>query len=95
MHHVNGIQQICAAIDTELISLRILLGVTIPAALVALVVGHAIDVFLRAFADDLGNLVAFMNDGANCQHGKIAAGAGLADRMALCTPSSSFCVVAV
>src|SRR5581483_6515160 len=58
MHNVGSVEKLCAAVDTELITLGILLRATVPAALVALVIYHLVDVFVFFRAINLSDFIA-------------------------------------
>src|SRR5579859_7663861 len=73
VHIVRGIEQFGTTINTELVILTVLFRITVPTVLVALVINHLIDVFLRSFAYNLGDLVATNDGSTGCQRGKIAA----------------------
>ena len=77
VHVVRRIEQFGAAINAELITLPVLLRTTIPAALVALMIEHVIDVLLCVLADYLGNFVAPHHGCTGGQDGEIPCWCGL------------------
>ncbi len=58
MHGVGDIKQTCTTTRTKFITLSVLLCTAVPAALVSLMVGHLVDVFLLTCAHHLGDFVA-------------------------------------
>src|SRR5258706_13499458 len=72
MHSIGGIQHFCAAINTKLVTLPVLFRTAVPAVLVALLVGHFIDVSLSSLAYHVGNLITLIEFGTHCMSRKIA-----------------------
>src|SRR5437588_7103778 len=72
MHVVRSIEQFRTAINAELIAFPVLLRLTVPALLIALMVDHLIDMLLSVFTYYLGDLVASNESCPVCQHRKIA-----------------------
>src|SRR5258708_40194531 len=72
MHSIGGIQLFCATVNTNLVTLPVLFRTAVPAVLVALVVGHFIDVFFSSVAYHLGNLITLIELGTHCKYRKIA-----------------------
>src|SRR2546421_6646841 len=72
MHVVSSVEQFRTTIDAELIAFPVLLRLTVPALLIALMVDHLIDVLLSVFTYYLGDLVASNKSCSGCQDRKIA-----------------------
>src|SRR2546430_9459714 len=72
MHVVRSVEQFRTTINAELIAFPVLLRLTVPALLIALMVDHLIDVLLSVFTYYLGDLVASNESCPGCQHRKIA-----------------------
>ncbi len=58
MHDVGYIEHTRAAVYTEFVAFSVLFRSTVPTVLIALMVDHLVNMFLRVFTDDLCNLVA-------------------------------------
>ena len=57
MHDIGRVEKLGAAVDTELIAFSILLRAAVPAALIALVIYHLVDMFVFFRAINLGDFI--------------------------------------
>src|SRR5947209_8155586 len=71
MHDVGNIEQFCSTVNTELVTLSVLLTATIPATLIALVVNCLVHMLLLLCAEHLRDFIASKQGCANCQCGEI------------------------
>src|SRR3989440_43687 len=83
MHVVRSVEQFRTTINAELIAFPVLLRLTVPALLIALMVDHLIDVLLSVFTYYLGDLVASNKSCPGCQNRKIACGCSLSGLLGL------------
>src|SRR5579883_149621 len=73
MHNVGRVEELCAAVNTELITFGVLFRAAVPAALVALVIYHLVDMFIFFCAIHLGDFIAPADGIPNGKKGKLRA----------------------